>query len=326
MKAWLASGFGAPAEVLALGERPAPEPGPGEVGVEVRAAAVGLPDVFLCRGSYEFKPPHPFTPGQEVAGVVSDARHSPGLESGQRVMGVTTFYLGNGGFAERSTLVADTVWPIPEAMSDVEAAGFSIPFRTAWLGLVTRGRLQKGETLLVHGAAGGTGYAAIQLGKALGARVLAVASGAQKCAFCREQGAYVVIDRRDQDFVEAVGDCTEGKGADVVFDPVGGETVLRSLDCMNTGGRLLAIGFASGAWADAPTAKLVARNLTVVGVVAVSPSAEVAEQMRLRLMDLYDAGAIRPVVSQTFAFERLPDALAAVEAQSAGGKTIIRIH
>lgn len=325
MKAWLASGFGAPAEVLALGERPVPEPGPGEVAVEVRAAAVGLPDVFLCRGSYEIKPPHPFTPGQEVAGVVSDAGHATGLTPGQRVMGVTTFYLGNGGFAERSTLVANTVWPVPEAMSDVEAAGFSIPFRTAWLGLVVRGRLQKGETLLVHGAAGGTGYAAIQLGKALGARVLAVASGAEKCAFCREQGADVVIDRREQDFVDTVKECTEGKGADVVFDPVGGETFLRSLDCMNTEGRLLAIGFASGAWADAPTAKLVARNLTVVGVVAVAPSAEVAEQMRLRLMDLYGAGAIRPVVSHTFDFEQLPDALAAVEAQRTGGKTILRI-
>lgn len=325
MKAWLATGVGPPAEVLSLGERPVPEPGPGEVGVEVRAAAVGLPDVFMCRGSYEFKPQHPFTPGQEVAGVVSDARNAPGLEAGQRVMGVTTFYLGNGGFAERSTLVADTVWPVPEAMSDVEAAGFSIPFRTAWLGLVTRGRLQKGETLLVHGAAGGTGYAAIQLGKALGARVLAVASGAEKCAFCREQGAEVVIDRREQDFVDAVKECTEGKGADVVFDPVGGETFLRSLDCMNAEGRLLAIGFASGAWADAPTSKLVARNLTVVGVVAVAPSADVAEQMRLRLMDLYGAGAIRPVVSTTFEFERLPDALAAVEAQRKGGKIIVRV-
>ncbi|MGI9589992.1 MAG: alcohol dehydrogenase catalytic domain-containing protein, partial [Myxococcota bacterium] len=163
------TGAGAPSQVLELGERAAPEPLAGELGVAVRAAAVGLPDVFLCRGSYEFKPPRPFTPGQEVAGIVSDARHAPGFEPGQRVMGVTTFYRGNGGFAEHATLVADTVWPIPEAMSDVEAAGFPIPFRTAWLGLVTRGGLAPGETVLVHGASGGAGYAAVQLGKALGA-------------------------------------------------------------------------------------------------------------------------------------------------------------
>ena len=325
MKAWLATGIGPPAEVLELGERPVPEPVPGELGVAVRAAAVGLPDVFMCRGQYAFKPRHPFTPGQEVAGVVRAASEVPGLGTGQRVMGVTAFYRGNGGFAEYATLVADTVWPIPDAMSDDEAAGFSIPFRTAYLGLVTRGRLAAGETLLVHGAAGGTGFAAIQLGKALGARVVAVASGPEKGAFCRQQGADAVIDRRREDFVEAVKEHTAGQGADVVYDPVGGETFLRSLDCMNTEGRLLAIGFASGNWADAPTSKLVDRNLTVVGVLAVPPSAEVAEQMRLRLTELYGAGAIRPVVAASFAFDRLPEALAAVEAQGGGGKVVLRV-
>jgi len=325
MRAWLATDVGPPSKVLELGEREAPEPVAGEIGVEVRAAAVGLPDLFLCRGSYEFKPRHPFTPGQEVAGVVVDANGAPGLEPGQRVMGVTAFYRGNGGFAERATLVTDTVWPIPDAMSDIEAAGFPIPFRTAWLGLVSRGGLRPGETLLVHGASGGAGYAAVQLGKALGARVLAVASGEEKCAFCREQGADVVIDRSAEDFVEAVQAATAGQGVDVVYDTVGGETFLRSLDCMATGGRLLAIGFASGAWADAPTGTLVARNLTVVGVVAVAPDAEAAEEMRARLMELHDAGRIRPVVASTFDFERLPDALAAVEAQRGGGKFVVRV-
>jgi NADPH2:quinone reductase len=277
----------------------------------------------MCRGQYEFKPRHPFTPGQEVAGVVTDARHAPDLEPGQRVMGVTAFYRGNGGFAERATLVADTVWPIPDGMTDVEAAGFSIPFRTGWIGLVARGGLREGETLLVHGAAGGTGFAAVQLGHALGARVLAVASGEEKGAFCREQGADVVIDRRREDFVEAVKACTGGRGVDVVFDTVGGETFLRSLDCLDTGGRLLAIGFASGAWADAPTAQLVARNLTVVGAVAVPPSPEAAEQMKTGLTDLLATGRIRSVVADIFAFDQLPDALAAVEAQRGGGKLVI---
>jgi len=325
MRAWQATRPGPPAEVLVLGEREVPEPVPGELGVAVHAAAVGLPDVFLCRGSYEFKPAHPFTPGQEVAGVVSDARHAPAFAPGDRVMGVTAFYRGHGGFAERSTLVADTVWPVPDAMTDVEAAGFPIPFRTAWLGLVTRGGLRAGETLLVHGASGGTGYAAVQLGRALGARVLAVASGAEKCAFCREQGAELVVDRRSEDFVKAVKEATDGRGADLVYDTVGGETFVRSLDCLATGGRLLAIGFASGAWADAPTGKLVARNLTVVGVVATAPSEAVAEEMQRRLLGLHAEGRLRPVAPAVFDFERVPEALAAVEAQHGGGKLVVRV-
>lgn len=326
VKAWLSTGIGPPAEVLEMGERPAPEPLPGEIGVDVVAAAVGLPDLFMCLGRYEFKPRPPFTPGQEVAGVVNDARHATGFAPGQRVMGVTAFYRGYGGFAEQALLVADATWPIPEAMSDVEAAGFGIPFRTAFLGLVTRGGLRAGETLLVHGAAGGTGFAAVQLGHALGARVLAVASGEEKCRFCREMGADEVIDRSREDFVQAVRERTGDRGVDVVFDVVGGETFRRSLDCMAVQGRLLAVGFASGAWADAPTSKLVSRNLSVIGVVAVPPSVEVAEQMRVRLMALYAEGRIRPLVSGTFGFEGLPDALAALEGQRVGGKQVLLIR
>jgi NADPH2:quinone reductase len=323
MKAWLASQIGPPTEVLEIAEHPAPELVAGEVGVDVKAAAIGLPDLLMCQGRYEFKPRHPFPPGQEVAGLVNDPGGVADLERGRRVMGVTAFYRGLGGFAEQAALVADTVWPIPDGMSDVEAAGFSIPFRTAWLGLVVRGGLEKGETLLVHGAAGGTGFAAVQLGHALGARVIAVASGEEKAAFCREMGADRVVDRREEDFVEAVRSATAGQGADLVFDPVGGETFLRSLDCMTAGARLLAVGFASGAWADAPTAKLVARNLTVVGVVAVPPSAAIAEEMRVRLFELYGQGRIRPMIAETFAFEELPTALAALEAGRVGGKQVL---
>lgn len=326
MKAWMVTAVGAPADVLEIGEREPPDPVPGEVGVEVRVAAAGLPDVFMCRGQYEFDPPLPFTPGQEVAGVVADARHAPGFELGQRVMGVTAFYRGHGGFAERSVLVANATWLIPDEMSDVDAAAFGIPFRTAYLGLVTRGRLSEGETLLVHGAAGGTGFAAVQVGKAVGSRVIAVASGAEKCQACRESGADEVIDRSQRELVDTVKALTEGRGVDVVFDPVGGDTFVRSLDCLATEGRLLAIGFASGAWADAPTGKIVARNLTVVGVVAVPPSAKVAEQMYRQLMAWYDEGLVRPVVAGTYAFEQLPQALSAIEARRVGGKSVIVVR
>jgi len=325
MKAWQITRAGRPEEVLEIAERPTPVAVVGELGVEVHAAAVGLPDLLMCLGRYEFKPAHPFTPGQEVAGTVTDASRTAGFEAGQRVMGVTAFYRGFGGFAERALLVADATWPIPEAMSEVEAAAFGIPFRTAYLGLVTRGRLQAGETLLVHGGAGGTGFAAIQLAKALGARVVAVASGEEKCTFCRENGADVVIDRRREDFVECVRSLSEGRGADLIFDPVGGETFLRSLDCIATGGRLLAIGFASGAWADAPTAQLVAKNVSVVGVVAVAPSPEVAAEMHERLMNFYSAGVLRPMIAQVLAFEQLPDALEQLESRQACGKQVLTV-
>ncbi|MBW2274811.1 MAG: NADPH:quinone oxidoreductase family protein [Deltaproteobacteria bacterium] len=325
MKAWQITHVGPPEEVLELVERPIPEAMAGELGVEVHAAAVGLPDLLMCLGGYTFEPPHPFTPGQEVAGTVTDAGHAPGFEPGQRVMGVTAFYRGFGGFAERALLVADTAWPIPDAMSDLEAAAFGIPFRTAYLGLVTRGQLRAGETLLVHGAAGGTGFAAVQLGKALGARVLAVAAGKEKCAFCRENGADDVIDRNDVDFVEEVLSLTGGGGADVVFDPVGGETYLRSLDCIAQGGRLLAVGFASGAWADAPTLRLVTQNVSAVGVMAVAPSPEVAAEMHSQLMDFYAAGLLRPMIARVLAFEELPDAIEQLETRRVSGKQVITV-
>jgi NADPH2:quinone reductase len=238
-------------------------------------------------------------------------------------MGVTAFYRGFGGFAEQAVLVADATWPIPDIMTDVEAAAFGIPFRTAYLGLVTRGRLQPGETLLVHGAAGGTGFAAIQVGKALGAHVVAVVSGDEKSAFCRALGTDEVIDRRKCDVVDAVQSLTNQQGVDVIFDPVGGDTFLRSIDCLATEGRLLAVGFASGAWADAPTAKIVARNLSIVGVLAVPPSIEVAEEMHTRLMEWYASGRVRPMIAETFDFEALPDALAALDAQSVAGKQVL---
>ncbi len=324
MKAWIAEGNGRPEDVLRIADRIEPKPIPGELGVVVQAAGIGLPDLLLCLGRYEFRPEPPFTPGQEVSGIVTEPLGSS-LRTGQRAMGVTAFYRGHGGFAERSVLVADATWPIPDTMSDAEAAGFGIPFRTAYLGLVARGQLRAGETLLVHGAAGGTGFAAVQLGAALGARVLAVASGPEKCAMCRALGADVAIDRDDEEFVAAVKEQTGGRGADLVFDPVGGDTFVRSLDCMATGGRLLAVGFASGAWADAPTSKLVARNLTVVGVIAVAPDPAVAEEMRSTLFALHREGRIGGPPVASFDFDDLPRALAALDQGTARGKQVLHV-
>ena len=222
MQAWLVSGAGAPSAVLERVERAAPEVGPGLVRARVHAAGCGLPDVLMCRGTYPLTPPLPFTPGQEIAGEVLEV--GPDCESrvGERIMGVTAFLTGFGGFADEALVYDHFALPIPAEMSDEQAAGFSIPYHTAWVGLVRRAALAPKETLLVLGASGGTGSAAVQLGRALGARVIAAAGGPDKVAFCRALGADEVIDYRSEDIPERVRELTGGTGAQVIYDPVGG--------------------------------------------------------------------------------------------------------
>ncbi len=325
MKAWLVGRAGPPDDVMELGERPPPEPIPGELRIRVQAAGVGLPDVLMCRRRYVFEPPVPFTPGQEAVGVVTHAGAQSEFETGQRVMGVTVFYRGYGAFAEEALLVADATSAVPASMPDDEAAVFSIPFRTAYIALAVRAQLAAGETLLVHGAAGGAGFAAVQLGKALGARVIAVARGTEKLAGCREDGADDCVDAAEGDFVDAVKELTNGRGADVVFDPVGGETFRRSLGCTAYNGRLLAIGFASGAWGQIPTLELVNRNCSVLGVVAVPRDAEAGARMVRELAAYYEAKQIRPRIAKTLGFAEVPRALVDLEARRISGKQVIRI-
>lgn len=248
MRAWQVQRNGPPCDVLRLAEISEPVPGPGELRLLVQAAAVGMPDAFLCRGTYAFNPTLPFVPGQEVCGIVDAVGTDVRIALGTRVMAVTNFYDGRGGFAEVAIARADACYRVPETMSDVDAASFRIGFSTAWIGLVRRAALQAGETLLVLGGAGGSGVAAIQLGLALGARVIAVAAGAAKCNVCAQLGADVVIDRATQVVPVAVLEASGGLGVDVVYDPVGGNAAGATLRCLTRGGRLLAVGFASGEW------------------------------------------------------------------------------
>ena len=215
MQAWQTVKPGRPSDALALNrELLPPEPTPGTVLVETLAAGMGLPDVFMCQGSYALTPPLPFTQGQEVVGrVVGWGEGVENRRVGDRVMAVTSFFTGRGSFAERCLALDDFCLPVPDGMTDAEGAAFLIPFHTAYIGLVTRGRLESNETLLVLGAAGGTGAAALQLGKALGARVIATVAGPERVAFCRSLGADVVIDREQQDIAEAVREATRGRGA-----------------------------------------------------------------------------------------------------------------
>jgi NADPH2:quinone reductase len=244
LRAWQVQEHGEPSDALRRAEAAVPPPGAGQIRVRVAAAALGLPDVLMCRGTYPLTPALPFTPGQEGVGVVLAAGAGAEARVGERVMAVSAFYVGHGAFAEEALAVDSFAFPVPDSMPDEQAAGFVIPYHTAYVGLVRRGQLRKGETLLVLGGSGGTGSAAIQLGRALGARVLSTARGAERVAFCRELGADVGIDRGRQDVAEAVREATAGRGADVIYDPVGGEAFEAAVRCIAHEGRLLSVEIA----------------------------------------------------------------------------------
>jgi len=302
-----------------------PVPGPGELGIRVGAAAVGLPDVLMCRGSYALTPPLPFVPGQEVCGVVDAVGEGVDLPLGVRLMAVTSFMDGRGGFAESTIANAGTAYRVPDEMSDAEAAAFRIGFSTAWIGLVRRGALGAGEWLLVLGAAGGSGAAAVQLGRALGARVIAVASGAQRLAFCERLGAEAVVDRAAGSVSDAVLAATDGRGVDVIYDPVGGDPAATAIRALAPGGRLLAVGFASGTWAQPATADLVRRNCSLVGVYAGGLARDENEADHEALLALAADGHLAGAAT-TVPFDRLPDAVEDVAAASAVGKLVVQVR
>jgi NADPH2:quinone reductase len=309
MRAWQVVEHGEPKEVMVLGEKPVPEPGPGEVRILVKAAALGLPDVFMCRGTYAFSPATPFTPGQEVVGIVTAAGEGANLALGSRVVAITSFIQGNGGFAEQALAPTSATYPIPDDMPDEDAAAFLIPFQTAYIALTRRGQLTQGETLLVHGGAGGVGSAAIQVGRALGAEVIATATGPGRVKACLELGAASAIDMGAENFPEVVNKVTEGRGANVVFDPVGGDVFVQSFKCIANEGRLLAIGYSSGTWKNAATGAVVLKNCSVVGVLAAMYDRDFLDRTHQELLKLYAEGKIRPV-RRSVAFTDISQALA----------------
>ena len=324
MRAWQIQRYGEPSEAIALVDVPRPEPIAGEVRIRIEAAAIGLPDVFMCRGSYAFKPELPFTPGQEVAGIVTAAGEDAETLVGTRVMAVSSFFRGFGGLAEEALALDAACYDIPDEMTCDEAACFAIPYHTAYLGLVTRGDLSRGDNLVVLGAAGGSGCAAIQLGRALGARVIAVAGGEEKLALCRELGAEVVIDHRSQDVPQSILDETEGKGADLIFDPVGGDACAEAIGAIASEGRLLAIGFASGGWHDASTGRLVGKNASMVGVYVGAYAKPEMIEVHEALLALWRQKKIGSLVTKGVPFEDAGRALGELAARTALGKIIIR--
>lgn len=328
MKAWTVNGVGTPADVLECVDRDPPSVRPGTLRIRVLVSGVSLPEVLMCRGTYPYKPAIPFTPGHEAVGVVLETDGLSGFDVGQRIMGVTAFTEGRGGHAEEALMLASTASVVPETMSDEEAAAFTIGYQTAYLGLVVRAELRAGETLLVHGAAGGTGFPAVQLAKALGARVIGVVRGREKAEACRRDGADIVVDRAEcaaENWQAVVQEAAGAAGADVVFDPVGGETFRGSVECLGYGGRLVAIGFASGEWGDVPTWELVARNISLVGVLAYAPNEETGIRMAQELSEYYEKGLLEPRITRVHSFEDVPMALTELDERRTIGKHVIRV-
>ncbi|PVG81913.1 alcohol dehydrogenase [Nocardioides gansuensis] len=323
MKAWQVAELGEPEKVMQLVDVPEPTPRPRQLVVRVLASPANFPDALMCRGLYQVKPDLPFTPGVELCGeVVALGPETQGFAVGDRVVGAGVLPLG--GFGELALMDVATTFPAPESLDDAQAASLYIGYQTGWFGLHRRAALRAGETLLVHAAAGGVGSAAIQLGKAAGARVIGVVGGPDKAEVARRLGADVVIDRHRQDFVEVVKAETGGRGADVVYDPVGGETYQRSTKCIAFEGRILVVGFAGGDIQSAALNHALVKNYSIVGLHwglynRYDPPA--VQQCHRALTELADQGLVSPLVSERLA---LPDVAAGVQ-RLADGVTVGRV-
>lgn len=322
MDAWQVQAAGEPVDVLARVDLPLAEPGPGFLRVRVTAAGLGLPDVLMCRGSYPLTPPLPFTPGQEVTGVVTAVGEGATRAVGEKVMGVTAFYLGHGSLAEECLVADPTVHPVPAGLTDAEAAGFWIPHLTAWTGLVDRGRLVAGESLVVLGAAGGSGIAAVQLGKALGAQVVAVVSDRAKAEFCLGLGADHTVVIGDEPVAPRIRELLGG-GADLVYDPVGGALAEDVITGLGRNGRFLAIGFASGRWPTIDAHELVRANTSFVGVIAGGQTPDEVAAIHAGLSGLIASGRLRNAVTAEVPFAELPAALQQIADRKVVGKLVL---
>ena len=323
MRAWQVAELDEPLDAMRLVDVDDPRPGPRQLVVKVLASPANFPDVLMCRGEYQVKPELPFTPGVELCGeVVAIGEDVSGFAVGDRVLGGGV--LPYGGFAELALLDTATTFPAPPELDDAEASSLYIGYQTGWFGLHRRAALREGETLLVHAAAGGVGTAAIQLGKEVGARVIGVVGGSEKAAVARKLGADVVVDRREQDFVEVVRGETGGRGADVIYDPVGGETYQRSTKCVAFEGRILVVGFAGGTIQSAALNHALVKNYSIVGLHwglynRLDPAA-VADCHR-DLCDLAARGAVRPLVSERLSLDEVADGVQRL----ADGTTVGRV-
>jgi NADPH:quinone reductase len=322
MKAVLAREFGAP-ETLTLQEVPARQAGPNEVVIAVKACGVNFLDGLMVAGKYQIKPPLPFSPGAEVAGIVTSVGpHVTAVAVGERVLAS----IGFGGYAEEVVTEAARVIALPAEMDFVTAAAFPITYATSHHALKDRAHLKAGETLLVLGAAGGVGLTAVELGKIMGAKVIACASTDEKLALCRQYGADALINYAGADLRERVREVTSGKGVDVVYDPVGGAYAEPAVRSLSYGGRYLVIGFASGEIPKVPFNLFLLKVASLVGVFWGAFAKAQPQQNAANFAELltwYQAGKLRPHVSATYPLSDFRTALATVMNRGAQGKVVL---
>lgn len=309
-------------EDLTIDELPVPDPGPGEVLIRVSHAALNFPDILKIQGKHQRKPERPFIPGAELSGVVEGVGPgADGFRAGQRVFAHTI----EGAFTEYAAVNVDAVKPTPDGMSDEDAAVFSLVYQTSHVALIHRGRLAPGETVLVHSAAGGVGLAAVQIAKAKGAgKILATVGSDDKKRIVLDQGADCVTNYETEDFVEMVKSETGGKGANVIYDPVGGDVSTKSLKCIAPEGRLLIIGFTSGEFAHFPSNHILVKNCSVMGLFLNYTDPDARKACWDDLLALYEAGKLEPVIGGTFDMTDIAEAMRFLMSRKAVGKVLLR--
>jgi NADPH:quinone reductase len=317
--------FGSP-DILRLDEFASPILQSTQARIRVHAAGINFADTLMVAGKYQIKPPFPFTPGLEVGGEVIEVGAAvQNLRPGQRVLAVLR---RGGGYADEAMVDAACVVPIPDAMDYITAAGFPVAYGTSHLALTHRGNLRAGETLLVLGAAGGVGLTAVEIGKRMGARVIAAAGGPDKLAVAREHGADELIDYRTESIRDRVRELTGGLGVDVVYDPVGGDAFDQALRAVNWEARMLVIGFASGRIQSVPANLILVKNISVIGVVwgaqaerdPVLVSRNLAELLRW-----WEAGQLQPLVSKTFPLAEAGAAMRALLSRRYAGRIVLEV-
>ncbi len=322
MKAILCKAYGPPAS-LVVENVPSPRPGPGQAVVSVAAAGVNFPDTLIIQGKYQFKPDLPFSPGAELAGVVKEVGEGVGeVQPGDHVAAI----LGWGAFAEEALVEASTLVPVPPGMDAKVAASFAMAYATSLHALQDRARLAPGETLLVLGAAGGVGLAAVELGKVLGARVLAAASSAARLEICRQHGADDLVDYSAPGWRDRVKELTGGRGVDVIYDPVGGALAEPALRLAAWNGRYLVIGFAAGEIPRIPLNLPLLKGASIVGVFFGAFAARQPRESRAnmaKLLGWLGEGRLRPHVSAVYPLERAAEALEALAGRRTTGKLVL---
>ena len=323
-RAWKVVRFGDPADAVQLQEVSWPDPPAGQVLVRVRTAGAGLPDLLMAQGLFPLLGDPPFGLGEEVAGDVVAVPPGSAFAVGDTIMGITAFLEGWGGYADYAYVREQSAARVPSRLPDEQAGGFPIGFRTAYAGLVERTSLAAGEVLLVLGAAGSAGSAAVQLGKALGATVIAVAGSAEKADFCTRHGAAHAINYKTADVASEIAELTNGHGVDLVYDTVGGDLAATSVASLARGGRIAIVGLASGATAELNSLDMLLRNYSAVGVLAAGYTPDEDAAAWEALTGLAARGEITTPVGTVYAFDDVP-AMIARQVSPPPGKSVVRV-